>query len=187
MERLLSRSWWALALQGLCALLFGVLALALPGLTLLMLAVLFAAYAVVSGAAAIVSALKNQGEKGWWLWYALGLASIAAGVLALVHTGLTALLLVLIMGVNAILNGVLELSMAFRLRKEIRGEWLLGLAGVVSIVFGAFVLLFPGAGALALVWLISFYAIASGLLLLALAWRAHRGETPWHGAPTAVH
>jgi len=187
MERLLSMSWWALALRGLCALLFGVLAIAWPGLTLLMLAALFAGYALVSGAVAIVSALKARTEKGWWLWFALGLASIAAGVLALVYPGLTALLLVVIMGVNAILNGVFELSMAFRLRKEIHGEWLLGLAGVVSIAFGAFVLLFPGAGALALVWLIAFYAIASGVLLLGLAWRAHRGEAPWHGTPTAAH
>jgi uncharacterized membrane protein HdeD (DUF308 family) len=186
MERLLSMSWWALALWGLCAVIFGVLAVAWPGLTLLTLALLFASYAIVSGAAAAVSAFMNRGEKGWWLWLLIGLVGIAAGVIALAYPGLTALVLVLLMGANAIVTGVLEVSMAFRLRKEIRGEWLLGLAGAVSILFGAFVMLFPLGGALALVWLIALHAIVSGAALLVLAWRAHRGAQPWHGAPTAA-
>jgi uncharacterized membrane protein HdeD (DUF308 family) len=187
MERLLSFSWLVLALQGACAVLFGVLALVWPGITLLVLVALFAAYALVSGAAATVAALKNRGEQGWWLLLLLGLVSLAAGVLALVYPGLTALALVLIMGVNAIISGVLEVSMAIRLRREIRGEWLLGLAGAVSILFGAFVLIFPGPGALALVWLIAVHAVVIGVLLLALAWRARKGERPWHGIPTAGH
>jgi uncharacterized membrane protein HdeD (DUF308 family) len=186
MERLLSMSWWALALWGLCAVIFGVLALAWPGLTLLTLAVMFAAYAVVSGAAAVVSALANRGEKGWWLWLLAGLVAVTAGVLAIAYPGLTALLLVLLMGANAVITGVLEVSMAVRLRKEIRGEWLLGLAGAVSILFGAFVMLFPLGGALALVWLIALHAVVTGVMLLVLAWRAHRGDRPWHGAPTAT-
>ena len=186
MERLLSMSWWALAVQGAAALIFGVLALVWPGITLMALAALFAAYVIVSGAAAVVSALTNRTEKGWWLWLLLGLAGIAAGVIAFGYPLLTALILVLVMGANAIIAGVLELSMAVRLRKEIRGEWLLGLAGVVSILFGGYVMLNPGPGALALVWLVALYAIVNGVLLLALAWRAHRGESPWHGAPTAA-
>jgi len=186
MERLLSISWWALALQGVCALIFGVLALAWPGMTLFVLAVLFAAYAIVSGAAAAVSAGQNRTERGWWLWLLLGLAGIAAGVIALAYPLVTALFLVLLMGANAIVTGVLELWMAFQLRKEMRGEWLLGLVGIVSVLFGGYVMLNPGPGALALVWLIAVYAIVNGVLLLALAWRAHRGESPWHGAPTAA-
>ena len=186
MERLLSISWWALALQGGCALIFGVLALMWPGITLIVLAALFAAYTIVSGAVAVFSALRNRAEKGWWLWLLLGLVSVAVGVLALVYPGVTALFLVLLMGANAIVTGALELWMAFQLRKEMRGEWLLGLAGLVAVVFGVYVMLFPGAGALALVWLVALYAIVNGVLLLALAWRAHRGESPWHGAPTAA-
>jgi uncharacterized membrane protein HdeD (DUF308 family) len=183
---MLSMSWWALALWGLCAVLFGILAVIWPGLTLLALAALFAAYALVSGAAIVASAWKSRAHGGWWLWLLLGLVSIAAGALALAYPGLTALFLVLLMGANAIVTGVLEISMAIRLRKEIRGEWLLGLAGAVSILFGAFVLLFPLGGALALVWLIALHAVVTGVMLLALAWRAHSGARPWHGEPTAA-
>ncbi len=171
MRAVLARSWWHLALRGAAAVLFGVLALVWPGVTLLFLVALFAAYAVVSGVGEVAGALRNRGEPGWWLVLVLGLVSLAAGVLALLYPGITALVLVVIMGVNAIFAGVLHISMAVRLRREIRGEWLLGLAGLVSILFGAMVLIFPGAGALALIWLIAFYAIFTGTLLVALGLR----------------
>jgi uncharacterized membrane protein HdeD (DUF308 family) len=176
MRQVLAQSWWVLALRGACAVLFGVLALAWPGITLLLLVALFAAYAVISGAAALVGSFRNRNQRGWWLLFLLGLVSLAAGVLAVVYPGITALALVLLMGANAIVTGVLELWMAVRLRAELRGEWLLGLAGVVSILFGAFVMIFPGAGALALVWLIAIQAIASGILWLALAFRIRAAE-----------
>jgi uncharacterized membrane protein HdeD (DUF308 family) len=92
-------------------------------------------------------------------------------VSAIVYPGLTALVLVLMMGANALLTGVLDLAVAIRLRQAIRGKWLLILSGIASIVFGVWVFLFPGAGALALVWLISVHAIVTGVLLLALAFR----------------
>ncbi len=187
MKKSLAISWWVLALQGAGALLFGVLALVWPGITLLVLVALYSAYALITGAGTTVAAVKNRARKGWRLMLRLGLAGLAAGVLALIFPALTALALVLIMGASAVVSGVLQVAMAIRLRKEIRGEWLLGLAGVVSLLFGGFVLLFPGAGALALVWLIALHAITIGLLLLALAWRARRGERPWHGLPTAGH
>jgi uncharacterized membrane protein HdeD (DUF308 family) len=173
MTQLLANSWWVLALRGTAALLFGILALLWPGVTLLFLVALFAAYAILSGGVALVGAIRNRGDRGWWLVLLLGLVSLAAGVLAIVYPGLTALALVLLMGANAVVSGVLEMSMAVRLRKEIegRGEWLLGIAGFVSVLFGAFVLLFPGPGALALVWLIAVHAIAIGVLFLIAAFR----------------
>jgi uncharacterized membrane protein HdeD (DUF308 family) len=70
-----------------------------------------------------------------------------------------------------VFSGVLDVAMAIPLRKEIRGEWLLGIAGLVSILFGVLVILVPGAGALALVWLVSIYAIATGILFVALGFR----------------
>jgi len=95
-----------------------------------------------------------------------------------------ALVLVLLMGANAIVTGILDIAMAIRLRKVIRGEWLLILTGIVSITFGVLVFLFPAAGALALVWLISFYAILTGVLLLALAWLIRkRAQGSWQGEP----
>ena len=178
MKELLARSWWMLALQGIVALLFGVLALLWPGLTLLWLVAMFAAYALISGGVALYGAVKNRAmDKGWWLILVLGLVSVAAGVIAIFNPGLTALALVLLMGANALVTGALEIAVAIRLRKAVHNEWLLILAGVASIIFGALVLVFPGAGALALVWLISFYAMLSGVLLLSLAFRVKGWES----------
>jgi uncharacterized membrane protein HdeD (DUF308 family) len=189
MNELLARSWWMLAVLGVIAMLFAVLALMWPGLTLLSLVALFAAYALSGGIMWIMGAIRHRKSgEDWWLVLLLGLVSIGAGLIAIFHPELTALVLVLVMGANALITGVLEIVAAIRLRKEIQGEWLMILTGIISIAFGVFVFLFPGAGALALVWLISFYAAFTGALLLALAFRARawgttgRPETPSVGA-----
>jgi uncharacterized membrane protein HdeD (DUF308 family) len=171
------------AWRGVVALLFGVLALAWPGLTLLWLVALFAAYALIGGGISVFAGIKfRKAADHWWLALLLGLVSLGAGVIAIVHPDLTALVLVLLMGANAIVTGVLDIALAIQLRKAMRGEWVLVLAGLVSIVFGVLVFLFPAAGALAMVWMISFYAIASGVLLLVAAWRARKlPEASWRG------
>ena len=172
MDELLLRLWWMLALRGVIALLFGVLALVWPGLTLLWLVALFAAYALLGGAASVIGAVRHRhSDEKWWLILLLGLVSIGAGVSTILYPGLTALVLVLVMGANALVTGVLDIAVAIRLRKAMRGEWLLIVTGIISIVFGVLVFLFPGAGALALAWLISVHAIVTGVLLLALAFR----------------
>ncbi len=131
----------------------------------------FAAYAIVTGGVAIIGALKNRDDRGWWLVLLLGIVSVAAGVIAIFYPAITALALIIVIGVNAFFSGLLDIAMAIRLRKEIEGEWLLGLAGIVSILFGAFVIILPGAGALALVWLIAVYAMATGILFMVLGFR----------------
>ncbi|MGZ5064090.1 MAG: HdeD family acid-resistance protein [Usitatibacter sp.] len=185
MEEMLQRSWWMLALRGVAAIVFGVLAIVWPDLTLLVLVGLFAAFAFITAAAYIGAALKVRGNdgggKGWWLLLLWGLVAVAAGGIAIFHPIVTALTLVLLMGANALVTGVLDLVMAFRLRKEIRNEWMLVLAGIVSIVFGVLVLAFPGAGALAMVWMVSFYATLTGVLLLALAIRLRGRAKPSTG------
>ncbi len=187
MDDLLSRSWWMLALRGVLALAFGILALIWPGLTLAALVALFAAYVLISGVVSILGAVKNRkADREWWLILILGLVSVAAGVLSIMQPALTALVLVLVMGANALVTGVLDIAVAIRLRKTIEGEWLLIAAGIASIIFGILVFLFPGAGALALVWLISAYAIATGILLLGLAFRARGWGQRHRHVPTSV-
>jgi uncharacterized membrane protein HdeD (DUF308 family) len=172
MQTLLRRSWWMLALRGVAAIVFGAFALAWPGATLLALVALFAAFAIVSGASSIAAAIRHrQADQGWWMVLALGIVAVLAGILAIFQPGITALVFVVLMGVNAIFTGVMDIAVAIRLRKEIRGEWLLVLAGIVSLAFGAIVLAYPGLGAFALVWIVSFYALLSGVLLLSLALR----------------
>jgi uncharacterized membrane protein HdeD (DUF308 family) len=176
---------WMLMLRGAIAILFGVLAMLWPGLTLIALVALFAAYALLSGAVSIAAAFKiRHADRKWWLPLLLGVISVVAGVYAVMAPSLTALVLVLVMGVNAILTGALDIAMAVRLRKVLRGQWLLLLGGVVSVLFGVLVIANPGAGALALVWLISVYAIVTGVLLFSLGlrtWRAARSDPFHHG------
>lgn len=173
MNETLLRYWWMLALRGAVAIAFGTLALLLPGITMLSLIALFAVYAMFGGAVWTIGAIKNRkSDDHWWVLLMAGLAGIGAGLIALVHPALTALVLILLIGANALVTGVLDIVIAVRLRRRIRGEFLLVLSGLASIVFGAVVFLYPlGAGALALVWLVGIYAIATGLLLLVLALR----------------
>ena len=162
-----------------------ILAFLWPGRTLLFLVAMFAAFSALSGAVAVVGAVKNRdSDKGWWLILLLGVISIGAGVIAIFYPGITALALalVLVMGANALITGVLDIAIAIRLRKVMRRDWLLVLAGIASLVFGALVFMFPGAGALALVWLISCYAVFTGTLLLALAFRVRA----WASRPENV-
>lgn len=165
-------SWWALLLRGIAAVAFGILAFVWPQITLTVLVFLWGAYALVDGIFAIAAGIKSYGKnKRWWILLLEGVLSAAAGVFAFVIPGITALILLILIASWAIVTGVFEIVAAIQLRKEIKGEWLLALAGVASILFGVLLFLNPGAGALAVVWLIGAYAIVFGALLIALGLR----------------
>jgi uncharacterized membrane protein HdeD (DUF308 family) len=173
MDNFFARSWWVLALRGVFAILFGALALMWPQMTLLTLVALFAAYALLSGIASIVGAIRNRRtDDDWWVMLLLGIVSTGAGILSVINPVAAALVLVLVIGANALVTGVLDIVAAIRLRKAIEGEWMLALSGLASIAFGAIVFFAPEAGALATVWLISMYAFVTGALLLVAAVRA---------------
>jgi len=173
----LTRNWGAIAIRGVAAILFGILAFALPGLTLAVLVLLFGAYALVDGIFNIVAAVRGRGTaQPWWVLLLEGIVSVAAGVVTFVLPGLTALTLVYVIAAWAVVTGVLEIVAAVRLRNQVTGEWRLVLGGVLSIVFGILMMLAPGAGALALVLWIGAYALVFGALLLALAFRLRRAH-----------
>ena len=177
MDELLGRAWWMLMLRGAAGILFGLLALLWPGLTLLLLVVMFAAYALIGGIAAVSAAIRHRSiRKDWWIPLLLGLCTIAAGLIAVVAPGVTALVLIAVMGANAIVTGVLDVVTGIRLKRRGRTEWLLFVIGILSVLFGIFVLLAPGAGALALVWMISTYAIVTGSLLFVVSLATRNGR-----------
>ena len=187
-----ARNWWAVGLRGLIAILFGLAALFWPGITLFALVFLFGAYALVDGVFSIVVAFRaGEHHTHWWTLLLVGLAGIAAGLMTFFYPGITAIALLYIIAAWAIVHGITEIIAAFQLRREITNEWLLGLAGLASLIFGILVVIMPGAGALATIWLIGIYAIIFGVLLLGLAYRLHgleslltrRPEAP--GSPTA--
>ncbi|MCA9953386.1 MAG: HdeD family acid-resistance protein [Ardenticatenaceae bacterium] len=172
MLRSLSRYWWLLALRGAAAVIFGILAFIWPGLTLGALVILFGVYVLIDGVASLVAGFSHREENGrWWVTALEGVVGILAGVLTLVYPGITAVLLLYFIAAWAIITGVLELVAAIRLREEIDGEWALGLSGLISIFLGVGLIVFPSAGALALVWMIGTYAILFGGLLIYLAFK----------------
>ncbi len=163
------RSWWAFVLRGALTLLFGVLALLLPEMAVFTLVMMFGVYAVVAGVFDVVAALREKapGPRPWALLLC-GIVSVLAGLFAFARPRLTAISLLYVIAAWAIATGVLEIVAAIRLRKEIRGEWLLVVSGVLSAAFGVFLAAFPGAGALAVLFWIGAYAILLGVLLVLL-------------------
>lgn len=173
-----NRVWGALALRGLVALLFGVLALARPGTTAAVLVYLFGGFALVDGIFAVTASgdVAQMGGR-WWPIFVVGLVGIGVGVLAFVYPAATALGLVYYFAAWAVVTGVLEVVAAFRLRRVVRGEWTLAVAGLLSVVFGIMVAARPGAGLMSIVWLIGLYAIVFGALELGLALRLRGGHS----------
>ena len=172
----LARNWWVLALRGLCAIIFGILAFAWPAITLKVLVLLYGAYALVEGILSIVAAVSKREGSGlpWWALLLEGLLGIAAGIVTLAWPKITALFLLFLIAAWAIVAGIFEIIAAIRLRKEIEGELWLALSGIVSVIFGVLLFVRPGTGALTVVWLIGVYAVFFGILQLVLAFKLKR-------------
>jgi uncharacterized membrane protein HdeD (DUF308 family) len=172
LAHVMSRAWWMLLLRGLAALIFGLLVVTRPGITLASLVLFFGAYSLVNGVLGLFSAIfGNPDAENRWMLLGGALLSIAIGMLTLWAPGLTALVLLFYIAVWAIATGVLEVAAAFRLRKEIQGEWMLALAGILSICFGLFLLVRPGDGVLAVLSILAFFAIVIGILYVLLAFK----------------
>jgi uncharacterized membrane protein HdeD (DUF308 family) len=163
----LARNWWVFVLRGVVALIFGFIAFTRPGLTLGSLILLFGVYAVVDGVMGFIAGIRGRAGS---LVFASILTAIA-GVLTFAWPGLTALVLLYLIAFWAIVRGVAEISAAISLRKLIRDEWLLGLAGLASVLFGLLLVFRPGAGALSVIWLLGGFAFAIGILLIGLGFR----------------
>ncbi|MBV9491137.1 MAG: HdeD family acid-resistance protein [Verrucomicrobia bacterium] len=169
MVHLLARHWWALALRGLLAVLFGILTLVSPGLTLFYLVLLFGAYAILEGIFNIISAIRAPGHH--WPLIVEGIIGIIAGVLTFMWPGITAVVLLYLIAFWAIFTGVLEITAGIRLRQHVTNEWMLILMGITSVLFGALILISPGTGALAIALWIGVYALIFGVILIVLAFR----------------
>lgn len=173
LTRVLHRGWWLLLLRGVAAIIFGVLTWLQPGISLVVLVLYFGAYSLVDGIFGAVAAIAGRKmTEYWWVLLLESLVGIGIGVMTFVVPGITALALLFYIAIWAIATGVLEIVAAIRLRREIEGEILLVLAGLISVVFGVLLIAQPAAGVLTLVWLIASFAVAFGILLLLLAFKA---------------
>lgn len=172
MIQVLSRNWWAVLIRGIAAILFGILAFVIPGATLFALVILFGAYALVDGIFAIVAAVRAAESHSRWMPLAIeGIIGILIAAITFFYPGITALTLVYVIAAWAILTGIFELFAAFQLRQVLTNEIWLIVAGILSVLFGLVIAVHPGGGALAIVWLIGFYALIFGIVLVALAFR----------------
>jgi uncharacterized membrane protein HdeD (DUF308 family) len=185
MDERLADNATSIIIRGVVAIAFGILAFLVPGLTLLGLVLLFGAYALVDGVFSVITGIRRHanGRRDWLLVLG-GIAGIAAGIIAFVWPGISALALLAVIAAWALISGAAEIAAAIRGR-QFGGRWLLLLDGIVSVVFGILLIVYPNAGALAVVWLIGAYAIVSGVLLLSLGFQArtHAGGTT---RPTAT-
>jgi uncharacterized membrane protein HdeD (DUF308 family) len=171
----ISRNWWLVALRGALGILFGICAFVWPGITLVFLVAFLGAYLFVDGVVAVWLAIKFRHERERWPMLLLeGILGIAVGVVTFFYPRIAALAWVYTIAIWAIATGILEISLAIRLRREIEGEWLVILTGVLSIVFGVLMAALPVAGLLVWVWLTGGYAIVFGILMIAFAVRLRK-------------
>jgi uncharacterized membrane protein HdeD (DUF308 family) len=165
-------AWWLVLLRGALTVIFGIIALASPGIALLSLVWVFGIYAILDGIAAVVLGIRSRGEPHWVWTLVQGVVSVLAGLVALVWPGVTAFALLFVIAFWAILLGIGEIGGAFAARKRGSNAWGWTLAaGVLNVVFGVLLLIWPSSGILTLVWLVGIFAVAGGIALIVLAFR----------------
>jgi uncharacterized membrane protein HdeD (DUF308 family) len=167
-----ARQWWVLLLQGVLGIVVGVLAILSPDLALATIALLFGAWAIVSGVSQLAAGWRVAEARGRsWPFLLSGAVSVIAGVLAVVYPGITILYLILLLGAWILVSGAMEVYMAWKIRDEISDEWILALIGVLRIVAGVIILAMPIIGAILTAALFATWAILSGIGALVLGWR----------------
>lgn len=167
------RSWVGMALRGVAAVLLGGISILLPDVAFMSLVLVFGAYAMADGVIALVDAARsNAPGRGWAIFR--GLTSLAAGVLTLLWPGISAFALVMTMAAWSVVGGAFEIATAVALRKQLTGEWLLGLQGVLSMLFGLVMAIAPLLGALMIGYWIGSYALLAGGVMIAAAFRLRK-------------
>ena len=176
-------NWWTVALRGVAALVFGILNFFWPGITLRVLVVLFGSYVLVDGVTSLVTSTRRMRHRSAWLWSLLrGLVGTAVGIITFTWPHLTAFVLLFVIASWALVTGIFEIKAGIQLHREMRNEWLLILAGVLSIAFGVLLFARPQHGAVALVQWIAVYGVVFGIVQLALASRLFTWQQQ-HAAP----
>lgn len=171
MSSLLAQNWWAMALRGVFAIIFALIAFFSPGATILSLVLFFSAYMLVDGVFGIVSGIRAaSNNQRWGLLILEGILNILVGIIAFIMPGLTVLFFVTLVAVWSLITGVLMIVAAFKLNPEYGRGWLI-FSGIVSVLFGIALLIAPLVGAVVLTWWLGAYALVFGIGLLVLAFK----------------
>ena len=156
MLTVMARNWWLVAIRGVAAILFGVIAWVWPFIALWALVLLFGAFAIVDGVSMLVALVRGDPEvrRHAWAVGIIGVVGIVAGIVAFVYPGITAIALLYVVAAWAMIVGVFQVIAAIRLRHEVKGELWMAIAGIFTAAFGVLLIIWPGAGLLSLVWLV---------------------------------
>jgi uncharacterized membrane protein HdeD (DUF308 family) len=185
LNQVLARNWWAVAIRGLASIVFGAIALTLPQAAILAFLIVFAAYLLVDGVFAIVSAVRAaRRHERWGLLVLEGVADLIAAVIALALPGIALLAFMILVAVWAVITGVLALVAAFRLHIDHGRVWM-AIGGIASIILGVLIVIAPLLGAVVLTWWVGAYAIVSGVSLCILAFQL-RARANDHGPGEAA-
>lgn len=179
MIRLLTRSWKHVLIRGIFNAVFGVLVLAWPALSVSILVTLFAAFVLLVGFVTAVAAWRGrEARSGWMIMFIQGLLGMAAALAAMLWPGITVAVLLILVASWAIATGVLEIVAAIVLRRQLEGEWMMVLSGVISVAFGVVLGLDPARGVVALAWVFGIFAVIRGITLMLLSQKL-RGLQDW--------
>jgi uncharacterized membrane protein HdeD (DUF308 family) len=171
MATILIGNWWALALRGVVAILFGIIAIVWPAVTATALIVLFAVYVLIDGVFTIVAAVRaarHHARSGPLLLEGILDLIIAAICFLWPMTALVAL--VYLIAIWAVITGIALIAAGIAFIR-LNGEWLLILCGLISLLLGIILLIQPAAGVVALSWWFGIYALLFGVALLSAAFR----------------
>ncbi len=170
----ITHNWWLYAVRGLVAVLFGILAFTRPEQTVQALVLVFGVFALVDGVFAIFAGIASYRYfERWWAVLLEGVAGVVIGLLTFFWPNITALFLLYIIAAWALITGIFEIVAAIQLRRLIMGEWMLILGGLLSILFGVLLFVFPAAGAVSVIWVIGIYAVVFGISEIIFAFRLY--------------
>jgi len=173
-QALVRRAWWAFVVGGVAMVLFGLLAFSNPGVALFVLATFFAASVLVDGASNIVGSLQNREKDGWWILLLMGLLGAAVGGYALFNPPLSIMAFILLVAFEAMALGVFLVMLGYKVRKTTSREWVLYLAGALSILFGILVIANPVTGSRTVVYMIASWSLVIGVLKVAFGFKVRK-------------
>lgn len=169
---ILLRSWWVLVLRGLFAIMFGLIAIIWPDITVFVIVTIFGAFLMLDGLIEIWVGFLGRGQDDdWWTDALLGVLAVLAGIAVIAWPDITAVGLMIFIGAMMVVYGAMMIYQAIKLRADITNEWLLVANGALSLVLGLVFIIFPGAGAVSLIWLVALYIILFGVLLIMMGWK----------------
>jgi uncharacterized membrane protein HdeD (DUF308 family) len=185
---MLSRYWWLTLLRGLFWILLGITVFARPGISVLALTLALGIVMFADGVVNAVNAIAGRKEhEDWWVLLLVGITGIGVGILTFRSPAAVALAFVFYVAIWAIATGMLEIIAAVRLRKQIKGELWMVLAGIASVIFGVLLVARPGFGVFTLLWIIGIYSIAFGIMLLMLSVELKAIGKNFFSLPRAPH